>query len=91
MDEYLSFQKMITPVIVKILFWVGVAAVVIGGLVTFFGGKWIVGSVLGGMFMGIIMIPIGILMVRLYAELIIIIFMINDHLSEIRKNTARSA
>jgi len=91
MEEYLSFKKMITPVIVKILFWIGVVVVVVSGLVFFFGGKWMVGSVLVGMFMGIIMIPLGILLLRLYAEVIIIIFMINDHLSEIRKNTARGA
>ncbi len=33
MDDFLKFRKMITPVIIQVLFWVGVAGTVIAALV----------------------------------------------------------
>jgi len=33
MEDYLKFRKMITPTIIQILFWVGVAGAVLGALV----------------------------------------------------------
>ena len=39
MNEYLSFRKMITPLIIQILFWVGVAASVITGLIIIIVGE----------------------------------------------------
>ena len=33
MEDFLKFRKMITPVIIQILFWVGVGISVIAGLV----------------------------------------------------------
>jgi hypothetical protein len=34
MMEYLSFRKMITPVFIQIIFWIGVAVIEIGCLIT---------------------------------------------------------
>ena len=34
MGDFLKFRKMITPVIIQILFWIGAAGMVIAGLVT---------------------------------------------------------
>ena len=33
MEDFLKFRKMITPVIIQVLFWVGVAGTVIAALV----------------------------------------------------------
>lgn len=33
MQDFLKFKKMITPIIIQILFWIGALACVIGGLV----------------------------------------------------------
>jgi len=43
MNEFLAFRKMITPVIIQVVFWIGVAVCVIAGLgILFQGGKFIV-------------------------------------------------
>lgn len=37
-EKLINFEKMITPSIIKIIFWIGVAASVLGGLVVMFSG-----------------------------------------------------
>ena len=78
MKDFLTFRKMITPMIIQILFWIGVAFTVIGGFVTMFTGGFLPG--LGMVILG----PIG---VRLWTELLIVIFKINDTLTDIKNNT----
>lgn len=67
MLEFLTFKKMVTPVIIQVIFWILVAVVIIGGLVSLFNGNIIPGLV--GIFLG----PI---IVRIYCELMIIAFRI---------------
>ena len=80
MKDFLFFRKMITPMIIQILFWVGVAGVVIMGFVSMFSGQFLAG--LG-------MIVFGPIAVRLWTELLIVIFKINDTLTDIRNNTKK--
>ena len=88
--SFLSFERMITPVIITILFWIGLIIVAISALVVFFGG--IIGglkgdgfgSVLGGLFGGPLVFILGGLMVRIYSELLILAFRINDTLTDIK-------
>lgn len=84
MSEFLSFRKMITPVIIEVLFWIGVGLCVIAGLVNIvggatarYGGGWQVAW-------GILLILLGPLAVRIYCELLIVVFRILDALHEIR-------
>lgn len=87
----MNFDVMITPTIIKILFWVGVAASVIGGIVIFFGGLATMfsgfdGAVIGGFFTmlsGLFVIVFGILITRIYCELIIVAFKIVEKLTSI--------
>ena len=88
MNDFLAFRKMITPVVIQIIFWIGAAICVLGGLITMiagaasnYGGG---AQVLGGLFMMIL----GPLMVRIYCELLIIMFRIHDRLVDIRDNTS---
>ncbi len=78
MKDFLTFKTMITPMIIQILFWIGVAAVVIGGFVSMFS--------YGGFWKGLLMVLIGPFIVRLYTELLIVIFKINSSLNEIKDN-----
>ncbi len=89
MDDFLKFRKMITPAIIQVLFWIGVVGCVIAGLVTigysfdsYSGG---VGVFLSGL-MILILGPIGI---RIYCELLILFFRMNDTLTEIKDNLAK--
>lgn len=81
MNEYLSFQKMISPIIIKALFWLCILGVVIYGLVTIFGGSF---------FMGLLILIVGPLVIRIYCELLIVLFQINNTLTEIKNMKAGS-
>lgn len=91
MKSFLNFDKMVTPMIIQILFWIGVALsaltgiiYVILGLVTMFSGE------IGGGFVGFLMFiggfigfAIGVLFSRIYCELLIVIFKILNKLTSI--------
>jgi hypothetical protein len=82
---------MIIPVIIQIIFWmlvtvvsiVGVAAGVVS--LTGRGEQKILGAL-----MIVVGIPLSILLIRLYCELIIVVFRINDTLTDIKNILARS-
>jgi hypothetical protein len=81
LKDFLTFRKMITPLIIQVLFWIGVAVVIIGGFVSMFS--------YGGFWKGLLMVLIGPFVVRLWTELLIVIFKINDSLTDIRNNTKK--
>ncbi|MEQ9663429.1 MAG: DUF4282 domain-containing protein [Parasphingopyxis sp.] len=76
MNEYLTFDKFITPIFIQIIFWLGVAAIVILSLLSIVNGAALP---------GLLMLIIGPLVWRMYTELMLVIFKINDNLSAIRK------
>lgn len=83
MQEFLSFRKFITPVFIQVIFWIGVAVSVLAGLGMMIGGANMAygggGTALGGL----LTLIIGPLMVRIYCELLIVLFRILDRLTEI--------
>jgi len=82
MKDFLFFRKMITPVIIQILFWAGVAFTVIGGIVAMFTT---------GFLYGLAMVVLGPIGVRIWCELLIVLFKVNDTLTDIRNNTKKDA
>ena len=58
--DWLSFDKMIAPVIIKILFWIGAVAAVIAGLVLII--QAIGAGSLPGFFSGLLVIVLGPIM-----------------------------
>ena len=80
MQDLLSFRRMITPVLVQILFWLGIVVVVIGGLVALFGGAPLE---------GLVALIFGPIVVRVYCELTIVIFKIHEALEAIRDNQSQ--
>lgn len=75
--EFLAFRKMITPLIIQIVFWIGVVGCVIWSIMFFsFGGMAIV--------MGLLVLVVGPLAVRIYCELLIVMFRIYSELVAIR-------
>jgi len=80
--EYLKFNKMVTPVIIQVLFWLFTVVVVVGGL-----GSLSQGEAVGG----IVMILLGPVIVRIYAELLLVIFKINDAVQSIASKTTGQA
>jgi hypothetical protein len=82
MSDFWAFRKMVTPVIIQILFWAGVIGCVIGGFiliymgVNFPGNQW--------MLKGVLLVIFGPLAVRVYCEILIVFFRINETLTEIK-------
>ena len=84
MEDFFTFKKMITPVIIQILFWIGVGLCVILGLISIVSGA---SSAFGGgpaVLTGLVMLLVGPFIVRIYCELLIVIFSINDNLKEVK-------
>ena len=81
MNDFLSFRTMITPVIIQIIFWIGVALCIIFGV-----GIILVGSRFGsgGPVYGLLVLLFGPVVVRIYCEILIIFFRINETLMEIK-------
>ncbi len=80
MRDFLTFKKMITPMIIQILFWIGVAVTVIGGFISMFSGSF---------WQGLLGVLLGPIFVRLFTELLIVTFSINDSLRIIKNNTKK--
>jgi hypothetical protein len=78
-NEFLRFEKMITPVVIEVLFWVGVVATVIGAIVIMSRGGI---AILGG----VIFLVLGPLMVRIYCELLILLFRIFESVKNIERS-----
>ena len=88
-DDFLKFRKMITPVIIQILFWIGVAGTVIAALMTMATSFGRYGSGFAGFLGGLLMLVIGPVVVRIYCELLILMFRMNETLTEIKNSLAK--
>lgn len=81
---FFTFDKMITPSIIKIVFYLGIIASIISGLAMIFSG---INAYYGGgvqVFTGILTIVFMPIVVRIYCELLIVIFKIHESLIEIK-------
>lgn len=81
MGDFLRFETMITPVVIEVIFWIAVIVAIIAGIVTMTHGGW---AILGGF----LILVLGPLAARIYCEILIVFFRINDHLRAIQHNTA---
>jgi hypothetical protein len=73
--DVLFFDKMLTPQVITFIYWILLVAVVLGGIGTMFVQSFIA---------GLIGIVVGLVMVRIWCELLIVLFKMNDALQEIR-------
>ncbi len=76
MKDILYFDNMLTPKIITFIYWILVIAVVLAGLQSIFNGEILSGL---GIIVG------GSIAVRVWCELMIIFFKMNEALQEIRK------
>jgi hypothetical protein len=90
MGDFLAFRKMITPIVVQILFWLGVIGCVVTAL-AIMGGQSPVGAALpvDPKLAGLVVLVVGPLLIRFYCELLIVLFRMYDSLREIERNTTR--
>lgn len=81
MKDILFFDNMLTPKIINVVYWLLLLVAVIGGLGSMFGLN---GFSIGSFFMGIIYAVVGAVAARIWCELLIVLFKMNEALQEIR-------
>ena len=81
LKKFMTFDEMITPTIIKVIYWIGLIFVAIGSLVTLFGS--LMAGEFGGIIGAIFLAVFGFLMVRVYCELIILGFKGVEYLKNI--------
>ncbi len=82
MSDFWSFRKMVTPVIIEILFWVGVIICIVAGLIMI--GLGVKANLAQSVLSGVLLLIFGPLAVRVYCEILIVFFRINETLTEIK-------
>ena len=89
-SEYLSFKKMITPMVIQIIFWIGAVLSVLSGLGAIIAGLFRRGGI-GLAFMGLVYVFVGPLIVRIWCELVIVAFRMLDEIIAAHGGEARFA
>lgn len=85
MKDFLAFRTMLTPVIIQILFWIGVIiCLIIGSMMIFYGATQYGIDEDYYLLKGILLFLLGPLGVRIYCEILIVFFRIHDTLREIK-------
>ena len=102
--DFLTFRKMIAPLVIQVFFWIGVLVSVIGGLwimvLSFFSVKYVSSSGMGFgeydrgfsgwvFLQGLLILLLGPVFCRINAELFILFFRMNATLTDIKNNADR--
>lgn len=82
MRDVLFFDNMVTPKIITLIYWVMLVVIAISGLVWLFAGQ-------GGFFVrfigAVVGVAFGVIGVRIWCELLIVLFKMNEALQHIRQ------
>lgn len=84
MKDFFSFRRMITPYIIMIIFWVAIVVLVISLVGASIG---LLSSKSSALFLCLIWplgLPLGVLVIRIYCELLILFFRMNETLTDIK-------
>jgi hypothetical protein len=85
MRDFWAFRTMVTPIIIQILFWIGVITCLItGAIMVIYGATHFHGGQGQYLWKGVLLFVLGPLGVRVYCEILIIFFRINETLTEIK-------
>jgi uncharacterized protein DUF4282 len=85
MGDFLRFETMLTPLVIQALFWIGVIVAIVAGIAQIVLAESGVDIAAGAA-----MLILGPLVARIYCEIVIVFFRINDHLRAIQHNTERA-
>jgi hypothetical protein len=87
--DLFQWERYVTPSIVHVFYWLALAVAVLAGLRGLVDGVLeMTGNIVGGIFAmigAVLMTLIGVVAARIVAELVLIVFRIDDHLGEIRR------
>ena len=84
MGDFLTFRRMVTPILIQVVYWIVTVVVIVGGLVVLVAAP-------GGTerALGLAVLVLGPLVVRVYAEVLLVVFRINETLTDIRNMKGR--
>jgi hypothetical protein len=82
LSVFFSFEKLITPSVIKIVYWLGIAVLLVFGVASFFMG--LLSGSLGAGLLSLVGSVLGLLLWRVMCELYIVIFGMFDRLGQIR-------
>ncbi len=88
LKKFLTFDSMIAPVLITVLYYIQLVGVVLGGIGLIFSGLFVMpygGNIVAGW--GLLMLLIGPLWVRLFAEFFIVLFKIHERLRNLDDKT----
>ena len=85
MSDFWAFRTMITPFIIQIIFWIGaIVCLISGAIMVIYGATYYQGDQGHYLWKGVLLFVLGPLGVRVYCEILIIFFRINETLTEIK-------
>lgn len=88
LQDLFQWDRFITPTLIKTFYWLAVGLVLLTGLSGIFSGLAVMAaSPFGGFVMILVSLAgilLGVVFARIAAELVLIIFRINEHLGAIR-------
>ena len=79
MGDFLTFRRMVTPILIQVVYWIVTVVVIVGGLVVLVAAPEGTERALG-----LAVLVLGPLVVRVYAEVLLVVFRINETLTDIR-------
>jgi hypothetical protein len=85
--DLLSFEKLITPTVIRIVYFLGLAFIALGGILGFFGALF--SGNIGPAIVALIGAALGFLGWRIWCELVIVFFGLYDRAGEIRDRLAQ--
>lgn len=87
LSDFLNFRKMLTPMIIKVIFWLSVAGFMWTGLIGIVGSLQARNTTVFFMslIVGLAWMVAGPIIARIYCEILLVAFSINDSLADIRR------
>lgn len=75
--DFVLFRRMLTPIFLQVIFWLGVAACLVTAIVDFHQKQWVE---------GLQMLILGPIIVRVACEMLILFFRMNETLTDIKNS-----
>ncbi len=88
MKDFLKFDVMITPKFITVIFYVFSVLAVLMGIIAVIGGLAMERGGGQAVLMGLFMLLLGPVFVRIWCEVIIVFFKMNDHLAAMAEDLA---
>lgn len=80
-NKFLFFDSMITPKIIQLIFWISAGLFILGSF-----GIMIAGGTFWTFLLALLVIILGPLLVRVWCEILIVKFKINENLQYLKDN-----